>query len=93
MNIDKRRDYLTREGVLRLLSNDEIAKVSTLETTARLEGGEEYLDLERLDLGVRRANDKPEVLPMEHLLARNAVREVTWETILKYLAVPALSPP
>jgi hypothetical protein len=91
MTIEKRSDYLTREGVMRLLSDGELAKVSSVESAARLEGGEEYLDLERLDLGVRRANGMPEVLPMEHLLPRNAVGEATWTTVLNYLATPLLT--
>jgi hypothetical protein len=90
MSIDKRTEYLTRSGVLRLLSEDELAKVSNVETTARLAGGEEYLDLEQLDLGVRRANDIPEMLPMERLLPRKAVLDATWTKIVKYLASPAI---
>jgi hypothetical protein len=36
MNDDRRTDYVTRESVLRLLSDAEVATVSTAETTAGL---------------------------------------------------------
>ena len=91
MDNQKRTDYLTREGVMRLLSDDELAKVSNVESSARLAGGEEYLDLEQLSLGVLRANGAPEMLPMERLLPRKTIGETTWATVLGYLATPLLT--
>lgn len=55
MKHDDRDRYLTRERVLNLLSDDEIARVSTAESGPRLEYGEECLDLEALERGVQRA--------------------------------------
>ncbi len=50
MNIDKRNEYLARDAVLKTLSDDEVASVSMAETAAQLADGEDYLDLERLEL-------------------------------------------
>ena len=55
MKNDERTAYVTRDTILKLLSDDEVAKVSTAETASRLADGDEYLDLEHLDKGVRRA--------------------------------------
>jgi hypothetical protein len=58
MNNDTRTEHITRQNVLMLLSDDEVASVSTAETTTRPLDGEEYLDLEDLDQGVRSAVGK-----------------------------------
>ena len=44
----QRSQYVTRDSILKLLSDDEVASVSTAETAARLTDGDEYLDLEHL---------------------------------------------
>jgi hypothetical protein len=83
MTDDKRTAYVTRESVLKLLSNDEVAKVSTAETAVRLPDGDEYLDLERLDKGVQRADGiAPE---MGRVLPKTAVHADTWSKILTHL--------
>ena len=43
MNNDTRTEHVTRENILMLLSDDEVASVSTAETKARPRIGEEYL--------------------------------------------------
>jgi hypothetical protein len=63
MNNDIRKEYVTRDTILRLLSDDEIARVSTAETAAGLADGDEYVDLDAPDRGVQRAPDRP-VTPM-----------------------------
>jgi hypothetical protein len=45
MKNEKRTEYLTRAGLMKLLSDDEAARVSMAETAARLGDGEEYVDL------------------------------------------------
>ena len=86
MDNDKRIDYVTRDSVLKLLSDDEVASVSTAETATRLSDGDEYLDLEHLDQGVRMA---PGVMtPVGRVLPRKAVHESTWTRILARLASP-----
>jgi hypothetical protein len=89
---DKSTDYITRDSVLRLLSDAEVASVSTAETAADLADGDEYLDLEHLDQGVRQA--RKGTSPMGRLLPRKAVSEDTWNQVLAQLrAVPGTSTP
>jgi hypothetical protein len=87
MTNEKRSEYLTRDRLLKLLSDEEIASVSTAVTAPRLAEGDEYLDLEQLERGVLRA---PTTTAMGRLLPRKAVREATWSAILTQL--PASTP-
>jgi hypothetical protein len=75
-----RTELLTRENILKLLSDDEVSKVSTAEAGIHLAEGEEYLDLERLELGVLKAS-------MGSVLPRKAVEPATWARILQMLSV------
>ena len=86
MKIDERAGYVTRDSILKLLSDEEIARVSTAETAAGLAEGDEYLDLEHLDQGVRCAGGT--AAPMGRVLPRNAVHTNTWSNILTQLAAP-----
>jgi hypothetical protein len=88
MNNDERTAYQTRDHILKLLSDDEIARVSTAEVASRLADGDEYLDLGQLDLGVRRASGTN--APMGRVLPRRAVHEHTWGKILTKLASPVV---
>jgi len=80
---DSRDQYITRESVLKLLSDEEVSAVATAETAARLPEGDEYLDLERLDLGVQRAHSKK--TPMGRALPKKSIHGNTWDKILKQL--------
>jgi hypothetical protein len=86
MNTQAKTDRFLRKYVLMLLSDDEVASVSSIESTARLLDGEEYLDLKNLEQGVRSAfgTDRAE---MGNVLPRRAVRGDTWHTILERLAL------
>ena len=86
MKNDERTAYVTRDSILKLLSDDEVARVSTAETVARLPDGDEYLDLEHLDQGVRHAGGTG--VPMGRVLPRKAVHADTWVKILAQLAAP-----
>jgi hypothetical protein len=86
MTNDKRAEYVTRDSILKLLSNDEVAKVSTAETAARLDDGDEYLDLEQLDKGVQRAGGT--ATPMGRVLPKKSVHADTWNKILAKLTAP-----
>lgn len=86
MSNDERAAYVTRDAILKMLTDDEVAKVSTAETASRLSSGDEYLDLEHLELGVRRADGK--VPPMGRVLPRNAVHANTWAKIVAQLTTP-----
>ena len=84
MNNQTRTSHVTRENILMLLTDDEVASVCTAETTVRPLEGEEYLDLEDLDQGVRSVLGTAP--PMSRLLLRRAVHPKTWSKILKELA-------
>jgi hypothetical protein len=85
MNTENRTENLTRNSIMDLLSDDEIVSVSAAETD-RLSEGDEYLDLDHLDRGVRRATGMPTT--MATVLAKNAVAEATWNKILTQLVTP-----
>jgi len=96
MKKDKRTEYITRDTILKLLSDDEVARVSTAETAASLAAGDEYIDLEEPDRGVQQALGKT-TTPMGHVLPKKAVHEKTWHEIVTLLSSPhaatAKSPP
>jgi hypothetical protein len=79
MTTSTRTELLTRETILKLLSDDEVSKVSTAEAAIHLADGEEYLDLERLEAGVLTAT-------MGTILPRKAVHAATWTRILQELS-------
>lgn len=74
--------YITRDAILKLLSDDEIARIATLESAEQLATGEEYVDLARPERGVLRA-DAGYPLDMAHVLPRSAVGDETWSRILR----------
>jgi hypothetical protein len=69
---------------MKLLSDEEIARVSTTEAGTPLSDGEEYLDLKHCEAGMHSA--KATTPPTGHILSRNSVREKTWNAILAILA-------
>ncbi len=83
MSRDERSEFTARERILELLSDEEVAKVSTAETQVRLSDGEEYLDLDRLDEGIRQAHGQ--TTAMGRVLPRSAVRDATWSRIVSQL--------
>ncbi len=83
MKNDKRTEYLTRDTILKLLSNEENACVSNAESEVRLADGDEYVDLEALDLGVQHAHGQ--TAAMGHVLPKRQVHRDTWTKILAQL--------
>ena len=83
LTVQKRSNYVTRETVLKLLSDTEMAKLSKAESAVRLSGGEEYLNLQALSEGVLLADGVP--VPMALVLPRTAVHETTSGQILAQL--------
>jgi hypothetical protein len=81
----KHAELVARDDILKLLSNDEIAKVSSAEAASGITEGGEYLDLEHLNEGVQRAKAATKVT-MGHALPRSAVSGETWRKILAQLA-------
>jgi hypothetical protein len=88
MDLRKQDQYITRDTILKLLSDEETARVSTAETGQRLADGEEYLDLQHLEKGVIHAYSAP--TPMKQILPKNAVSKETWSKILTHLAPPSV---
>jgi hypothetical protein len=85
MTVSDRADQLTRETILKLLSDEENAKVSTAEGAASLPEGEEFVDLEHLDQGVQTATASMTKERAGHIVPRSAVHDVTWSKILAQL--------
>jgi hypothetical protein len=80
---DRKSEYVRRDTILKLLTDQEAASVSTAESAPSLAVGELYLDLEHLDHGVQLAGDT--TLPMGQVLPRKAVSEATWNRIVSQL--------
>jgi len=53
---NKRAAYVTRKALLEILSDEEVARVSTTEASPRLANDEEYIDLLQLSEGVRKVS-------------------------------------
>jgi hypothetical protein len=87
MQNDPQAAYITRDSILKLLSDDEVARVSTAETAGKLSPGEQYLDLEHIDRGVRVATLTRD-MSTANLLPKRAVADETWRKILNTLAAP-----
>jgi len=83
MTTKERSALRKRDAILRLLTDDENAKTSRLEGQERLAHGEDYLDLDKLEIGVLKADGV--MVDMGRILPRKAVREATWAAILKEL--------
>jgi hypothetical protein len=80
----RKKDLITREAILALLSDAEVAKVSRAEDAPRLIEGDEYVDLEDLAAGVRQVHEKSP--RAAHLLPRSAVSDSTWQKVVRALA-------
>ncbi|NVB79922.1 MAG: hypothetical protein HOV81_16120 [Kofleriaceae bacterium] len=84
MNVERQITNQTRREILGLLSDDELRYVSNAEQ-ARIPEGDEYLDLEHLELGVQQAEPNT---PGDNALPRSAVSDDTWGKILNVLETP-----
>lgn len=82
--MDAKQNAATRESILKLLSDDENARVSTREGAKRLVEGDEFVDLEHPEQGVRRVQATTAPM-MGHVLPRSAVRDETWAKIVKHV--------
>ena len=87
MKNEKRKDYITREKVLKQLSDNEVGAVATAETATRLADGDEFIDLEYFERGVQRAPQT--TTPMGRVLPRKSVPPGTWDKIVAQLPARA----
>jgi hypothetical protein len=74
----------TRETILDLLTEAELAKVSRAED-ARLVEGDVYVDLTNLAAGVQEVQSTP-CTPPGHAIPRSAVSDATWTKIVHIVA-------
>jgi hypothetical protein len=84
MSRDQKAELITREAILALLNDAEVARVSRAEDAPRLIEGDEYVDLENPAAGVRQVHatsPRP-----SHALPRSAVSESTWAKIVGAVA-------
>ena len=89
MNTDRQRaTYMTRDRILKTLSDAESESVSAAETVVRLGLGEEYLDLMRLQNGVQKAGTATSPA-MGRVLPKKALHEATWRKLLSKLSPPS----
>lgn len=82
---DSKKNLLTRESILALLSDAEVAKVSRAEDVTRLVEGDEYVDLTDLAAGVQQVQATPRTPPGD-ALPRSAVSDATWSKIVRAVA-------
>ena len=75
--------HVTRDAILELLSNEEVADVATDTSARSLRAGDEYLDLEHVELGIRQASGL--ATPEGYVLTRTAVSDLTWRRIVTTL--------
>jgi hypothetical protein len=85
MTAAERAEYVSRDTILKMLSDEEMAKVGTAESATGLKEGEQYLDLEHLDKGIQHAQASMSKLTTSHIVPRSAVRGETWSKILAQL--------
>jgi hypothetical protein len=86
MNKITKTEYVTRDSILKLLSDDEVASVSTAETADRLADGDEFVDMRHLDKGVQHAG---KWTPIGRVVPRKSVHASTWTKIVAKLTVPS----
>ena len=82
---DPKRQQAMRDDIVLLLSDEETARVSTAEDAPKLADGAQYVDLERLDLGVQVAAAGRQIA-MGRILPRSAVSAETWKRVVARLA-------
>ncbi len=80
-----RAQFVGRANLMKLLSDEEVARVSSAETSARLADGDEYVDLAHVERGVQLARGT--TTGMAGVLPRKAVREATWTKIRTEVAL------
>ncbi len=87
MKHELRAEYVTRETILKLLSDDEVSQVSTAESGTQLINGDEYIDLDKPTRGVMKAV-KTSTAHIAGMLPRRAVSEKTWQQIVARFSAP-----
>jgi hypothetical protein len=76
------KNAITRESILALLTDAEVAKISAAEGAPRIIEGDEYVDIEDLAAGVQQAHAVPRA-KASHVITRSAVSDATWTKIVR----------
>jgi len=82
MKSKKEFEFISRDNILKILNDEEAARVRLGSTAAQLANGDEFIDLTQIELGVQRAGQSN---ALEDVLARKAVHENTWRKIVANL--------
>ena len=77
MTTPVRTQLVARENILKLLSDEEIVKASTAQSTSGLADRREYLDLENLDQSIQWVSGLS-IVKMDRITSRNVVEPETW---------------
>src|SRR5438105_2573682 len=85
MSANSKIDLLTRDAILGLLTDAEVAKVSTAEDAVSLIEGDHYVDLLDLEAGVQEVQATPRTAP-SHVLPRSAISDASWQKIVRAIA-------
>lgn len=75
-----RNGLVELESIMELLTDIEAAAVSSAEARGQLVKGEEFVDLQKLEQGVLRADGVQQ--PTNDVLPRKAVTPQTWDRIV-----------
>jgi hypothetical protein len=85
MRNSHRNRHLNRAAILKMLSDEDAGNVCNAESAGPLGDGDVYVDLTRLEQGVRRA--RGDTTPLGPVLPKKAVPENTWKSFVQQLAV------
>ena len=85
MTTEAKNSNLTREAILDLLTDAEIAKVSRAEGEVRLVEGDHYIDLDDPSSGVHQVQAKTTFAP-KRALPQSAVSDASWAKIVSLVA-------
>lgn len=83
----KQPEPVTRDNLLKILSDEEVVCVGSAQTAALIVDGDEFIDLAEIDRGVQRAGESR---PLKDVLPRKAVHENTWRKIVTNLTARRL---
>lgn len=75
----------TKEEILDLLSDEEVARVANVEANGKLALGVEYIDLDHVERGVQHADETTRG-EVHTVVTRDAVSDATWQRIEDALA-------
>jgi hypothetical protein len=82
MKSKKEYEFISQENILKILNDEEAARVRLPATASQLADGDEFIDLTQIERGVQRAGKSN---PLADVLPRKAVHENTWRKIIANL--------